>query len=229
MRKKQLLLSIILLVLLMVGSFCLLVKTDYFHIDYIKGKLITGDVVYLFDKFIMGTPKLNDDLAYGAQDAPLMIIAFLDVKSDSSKYFMDEIFPKLKQEFIDPGKVKIYFKQHLTAKQLKARDETFKYAQALACVKHLSQEQYFDFYFELFEAASFDELLDGVAEFEDCMQKEFESVVEDMLDVELLGMRGYSPRFYIGLNPRDSVIINGVPSYERFRMKLREYQILIGD
>jgi protein-disulfide isomerase len=48
----------------------------------------------------------------GKEDAPVKIVEFGDFKCPSCKAFEQQIFPLLKEEFIDTGKVQFYFINH---------------------------------------------------------------------------------------------------------------------
>ncbi|RAL26801.1 DsbA family protein [Thermoflavimicrobium daqui] len=59
--------------------------------------------------------KQNNDVltkgqpAIGSPDAPVKLVEFGDYKCPSCKMFHDEVYPKLKKDFIDTGKVQMHF------------------------------------------------------------------------------------------------------------------------
>ncbi|SHE52267.1 Protein-disulfide isomerase [Seinonella peptonophila] len=78
-------------------------------------------VFVLFDYIVKGdststtTQKVeNFDYAnqprIGKTTAPIKIMEFGDFKCPTCKFFHDEVYPQLKKEYIDTGKVQMYFK-----------------------------------------------------------------------------------------------------------------------
>lgn len=55
------------------------------------------------------TIDYNKQPAIGSPDAPVKLIEFGDFKCPSCKVFYDTIYPQLKKEYIDTGKVQLYF------------------------------------------------------------------------------------------------------------------------
>ncbi|SFI80887.1 DsbA family protein [Thermoflavimicrobium dichotomicum] len=51
----------------------------------------------------------KDQPAIGKADAPVKLVEFGDFKCPSCKRFHDEIYPQLKKDFIDTGKVQLHF------------------------------------------------------------------------------------------------------------------------
>jgi len=100
----------------------------------------------------------------------------------------------------------------------------------------LNAEGYFGFYFALFNATG-TEALPLLAEQNGVAQEAFAACIgegpstrlrEEMREVEWFGMTATQPRFYIGLNGKDNTVIEGVPEFDRFRIALRNNQLLIG-
>lgn len=53
----------------------------------------------------------DSDPVLGRNDAPVTVVIFGDYQCGYTKQFFDEIYPKLKEEYIDKGKVKLLYKQ----------------------------------------------------------------------------------------------------------------------
>ena len=64
----------------------------------------------------------------------------------------------------------------------------------------------------------------------ECKQTQpFDNIRQDIIEVELYDMVGVSPRMYVGINNRENIIMNGIPSYTQFKRNIRELQLLIGE
>lgn len=67
-----------------------------------------SDPVYTLDEVTKIDTK--DDPAIGDSDAPVTIVEFGDYKCPACGYFSNYIYPELKSDYIDTGKVKFVFK-----------------------------------------------------------------------------------------------------------------------
>lgn len=199
--------------------------------------VLSGDILYTYQTYVIPAPDVDNLSPYGNANAPLMAVVYLDPESDTSRQFVEEVLPRLDQDYIESGKLKLYFKHHITSEELKGEGNKYKYIKALYCVEQLAEDSYFDFYFELIQTGGKAELQELAEEhgilveaFEECLENQDNNkIMEQMKEVERLGMTYLSPRIYVGLSPRDSTIINGIPRYERLKQKIRNYQIQFGD
>jgi len=203
---------------------------------YVKDKFESLDINYLKDFYIEGAPNLDGRLFFGKKDANTHLIAYMSIGSESSKYFIFEIFPKLKKEYIDTGKLKFYPKSYVTLQDFEEKNDNFYYAKSLFCIRSIKEEKYFDFYFDLFEIANIKEIQGllkkhniSKSQFNQCVEeKEFDELLEDASEVEHFGIVGLNQRFYIGLY-KDNTALNGVPNYNKFNITIRQYLFTIGN
>lgn len=234
--KLEYYLPIALVVVFLITGAASIYNTEYTKKPVVREKVNLHDADYLYRFYVSATPNIQNREYLGNPNASIFIIDFIDINSNSSRYFISEIFPKLKEEYIDSGKARFYHKNYITKDDFIAKNERFIYAQALACVIHLKKEVYYNFYFNLFELNSTDEIPTllgkyniSLRQFADCMQNnQFENIIEDYSEAENFGMVGISPRFYVGIDDRANTIINGIPKYDKFKKAIREYEILLG-
>jgi protein-disulfide isomerase len=60
---------------------------------------------------------LADDMAIGAEDAPVILIEYASVVCPACARFHNDIFPALKEEYIDTGLVRFVFREYPTEPQ----------------------------------------------------------------------------------------------------------------
>jgi len=201
----------------------------------VKEKLESKDYDYLFDFYFTSDPKIENRAYIGSSDAPITIIAYIDLQSDVSQEFISDIFPDLKKDYIDTGIARYYHKNFITIEDYQQKNERFIYAKYLICF--IDQEKdYYRFYLDLFNVSNPDEILDLAENYnisdvgiKECVKKEeFIEIIEDISEVENAGM-SLNPRFYIGLFGKDNIIIEGIPSYRKFIRSIKDNQILLGD
>ncbi len=222
---------LIIIISMLLSAFVLYAWLDFARFSYTIDEINKREIDFLINKYVQQQPFY--DLVYGDENAPIIIIAVLGSKSQSTEYFINNIFPSVKSEFIDTGKVKFVIKQHISVKDIQENGERFKYAQTIACVKKVKPSIYYEFYFDL-QNNEIEDSLEKInvsnEKLEECIENQsFDEIREDMLDVELFGMRGIEPRFYIGFGENDYEIINGIPPYSTFRRAIKSYQIVIGE
>ena len=192
---------------------------------------------YVYDFYVSSTPNINGRSYYGSKNASITIIAFMDIGSEPSKYFIREMFPQIEHDYINAGEAKIYFKNYITAQDFQDKTERFLYAQALSCVESGKKESYYQFYFDLFDTNGTKELKNLLDKntisrdrFDACINKQdYKNILIDMSETENFGIVGITPRFYIGLDGRDNSVIEGVPAYTKFKRAIKEYQITVGE
>src|SRR3989338_138732 len=190
-----------------------------------------------YDLSIYFNPDINSANYYGSEDAGVTIIAFLDMHSDSSKYFMKEIFPKIKQEYIDSGNAKYYNKSYITMGSINKKDADFEYSIALECIKKTSAEKYYDAYFGIFSSPAGDirETLINhnifMDKYQDCLGEEdtLNELYKNAIEIENLGIVGIGQRFYIGIAGSDNTVLDGIPSYAKFNRTIRQYEMQLGN
>ena len=212
-------------------------KKEYLNNALIKDNLKLFDTKYIYNFYIKFTPDINNRNYYGNPNASVTMTAFLDIDSQSSKYFMNNIFPKLEEEFIKTGKIKFYSKNYLTIQDFTQKNNKFLYAAYLMCVKSIKKEKYYSFYFDMFKLNGIEQISGLIGKYnlskemiDKCLQeKSFNEMNIDILEVENFGVAGISPRFYIGIDGIDNVILDGVPKYPEFNRTIRQQEFSIGN
>lgn len=169
-------------------------------------------------------PTADDDAVLGDANAPVEMIMFSDYECPACYYFETEIFPLIKADFIDTGKVKFIYRDFpLTSKHLKAHIT----AEAAECADD------YGMYYEYQDliTANFDEwsvytgdinqlltdyagTLEGVdtTAFKACLDdgKYYDEVDSDMNDGRDAGVQG-TPSFFV-----NGQKIMGVMPYEDY-------------
>lgn len=190
---------------------------------------------YLYNLYVSKIPDIDSRPFYGSPNASITIIAYLDINSKSTKFFIDEIFPKLKEEFINTGKLRYYQKSYITEEDYRKKTDKFIYAKSLLCISKINKDEYYPFYFDLIENAS--KFIFYVGEHNlskellaDCIvNQEFDEIINDILEIKTFGMQGIKQRFYIGRDGKDNQIFNGVPSYARLQRSIWRHLFELGD
>lgn len=201
----------------------------------LKKKIETRDIEYLYDFYINPNPNIQEKVYLGFDDAPIKIIAYLDINSDASRYFLAKIYPELYSSYIQTGKIKFYPKIHISIEDVNNKNDKFIYATTLQCIRQLKNEKYFDIYFKLYNTSP-ENILQLITKYNissesytQCKENlDNEDFIEEVSEIENLGLQGISQRFYIGIN-NDLTILDGVPSINKFKQTIKQYQIMIGD
>ncbi len=201
----------------------------------LREKIESKDLKYIYNFYTDYLPSVDQEEIYGNEKAPITMIAYLDITSESSRYFIRNIFPKLNEDYISVGKLKYIPKVHLTMSDYEEKNNKYIIAASLICVKKIDGSKYFDFYFSLFNLTDLKELAGIIErrdiskeEFRNCLKEDhFEDFKEEISEAENLALIGLNQRFYIGIG-KDIRTIDGVPEYDIFRRTIREYEIIIG-
>jgi len=228
-------LSLILFLFLAAGIYGFY-KIEYLKKSVVRDKVGSNNLSYLYDFYISGKPNIEETHYYGSPKADIFVIAYLDPTSESSRYFMSSVFPKLDNESIKSGKIKFYSKNYLTQEDFDAKNSLFTLSASLICIKSINRQKYYPFYFDIFEAnPDVKSLLQKhkipLKEFNNCMQAgNFADLTETVSEVESFGMIGMAPRFYVGIEgSNDIVVIEGAREYDKFKKAIREYGFIKGD
>jgi protein-disulfide isomerase len=215
-------------------------RMEYTKKPVVEEKVAQQDTQYLYNFYVSGTPTITNRAYYGAQNASITIIAYLDLHAPSTKKFFQDIYPQIANEYINTGKAKLIIKNYITAEDVAGKTDTYAFAASLACVNRISPARYYEVYFlfvnttnttnitaipHVLEQAGIDQTAFGT-----CINQEaFPEVLEDVSEIDNFGMLGIAPRFYIGLDGKENTIIDGIPKYAKFKKTIREYQLIIGD
>ncbi|MBW2992580.1 hypothetical protein KY345_05160 [Candidatus Woesearchaeota archaeon] len=208
---------------------------EYRNNEFNKEIAAEGYIDHFYRLYLVSEPDIEGRSYYGREDAGITLVAYIYPGSDISRYFFKDVLPQLMGEFINTGNVRFYPKNYLTIEDFREKNERFIYAQSQLCVNKLKQDSFHDFYFKLFDINNITEIAGLVEEygisgkdFSRCLEEqEFDELKRDILEVETFGAG--NPRFYIGLMAKYNTVLDGVPSYTRFRRVIREYQTIIGE
>jgi len=91
------------------------------------GILAASAVLFLMFAGRAGTPDkvriTAEDPSIGRTDAPVTIVVFGDFMCHYTKDFYEQIFPSIKERYVDSGKVKIVYKHFATEERSKIESE----------------------------------------------------------------------------------------------------------
>ena len=231
MNKKFTVYTFTLVILIWVIASSIFYKIEYENKPRYKEEIIPAP--YLYNFYVPSNPVINEPY-YGSPGTSITMVAFLDVDSEASKFFIKDILPNIKKNYIDKGAIKFYHKNYVTLEDIENKNNNFKYSLILSCIKKLKQENYYDFYFDLFSTSNIKELIKKynipIKEYNDCVSKKnLDQIHADALEVENLGIIAINQRFYIGIAGRDNTVFDGIPKYVRFQKAIRQYEIQVGN
>ena len=173
---------------------------------------------------------VDDDPMLGKSDAKVLIIEFGDYQCPSCRAFWQDVEPRLKKEYIDPGKAKLVFRDYPI---VQIHPEALMAAEAVDCAG--DQNKYWEFHDKVFreqynkgddlirfKAADLkkwakDIKLDST-KFDQCLDTEKfkEEILKDKADGDAVSVQG-TPTFFI--NGR---VIGGAQPYPAFKNLIDE-------
>lgn len=188
--------------------------------------------------------SIDDDPVLGSKDAPVTIIEFSDYDCPWCKYFYDEIYPSLKREYVDTGKVKFVYRD-LPVKQL--HPLAFEKSLAANCAfEQGSDDAYWKYHDQLFARApkpgtpgaqplQKSDLISiardlnlNMDNFSRCLDTEkygdeVRKDINDAINVEAYG----TPNFFVGKSTSNGTImgrqIEGAVPFEQLKVIIDEY------
>ncbi len=180
-------------------------------------------------------PDIGGRPALGKPDAPLTLIVYTDFRSPAARSFFTDYLPQLQDEYLTPGELRYYVKYSLTLDDVRQRTTDYDFAQALACVHAVAPDTFFAVHDWLFSATP-EELLNiperfGIPEepfvacFEGPPQR---AVLQDAAETERFGGVGIRPRIFLGVDGVSNTVLDGLPSYQRLKRNIRNYETQIG-
>lgn len=197
------------------------------------------EMSYLYDFYKYANPDIADMPYYGSKNASITITAFLNMQSNASKLFMQEILPQIKKEYIDTGNAKYYYKSYITFQDINERNDNLKLAMAFLCIKKVSKGSYYNLHTGISSVNNAREipmLLErynlSSEKYITCMNDEkanLNQLSKDAFEIESLGMVGINQRVYIGITGRDNTVLDGIPAYTKFKKAIRQYEIQVGN
>jgi len=84
----------------------------------------------------------------GQADAPVKLVEFGDFKCTTCKFFSEEIYPQLKKDFIDTGKISLSFMNFTI---ISPQTDSRTAALAAQAVYHQSNDEFWNFYHAVYE------------------------------------------------------------------------------
>ena len=235
MKKSSVILAILLLALF---AFTVTSVIAWYKKDVKKNVLLNEnieslDANYIYKNYVITNPGISGRPFFGNKDAEITMVGYLDSAADSSRIFMDDIYPTLKKEFIDKNRVRFVVKYYLDSTDLKD-SERFKAYSFLECVRKLNGQNYNSIYMELIKSNNASEFAaapeNGFPGLKSCLATDnFENIKKDAKEVENFGMIGLNPRFYIGINGNSNTVIDGIPTITKINQTIRLYEIELGE
>jgi len=229
--------SFVIILFLIAAIGAVLLKVEYDNKPGFKKEDSLLNAPYIYSVYTSSRPQIQDKHYYGNPSASVSIIAFLDIPSEASRYFIKEIFPKLKENYIDNGKIKYYPKSYITLEDIKQKNNNFKYSISLKCFNKLDKENSEQIYFDLFSinVEEISLLLKKydipINDYNLCVKEknlDFDELYQEASEIEILGMIGINQRFYIGIAGIDNTILDGIPKYLKFERTIRQHEIRVG-
>ncbi len=173
--------------------------------------------------------SIDDDPVLGNSNAPLTLIEFSEFQCPYCARFHSQVFPRLKKEYIDTGKLCYVFRDY----PLSMHKDAQKAAEAAHCAG--DQGKYWEMHDLLFKKPKglgvdaikgyAEELHLDINQFNICLDngKYTEEVKKDIKDGQLAGVRG-TPSFILGRTTKDGNIkgpfIRGAKPYKAFKDKI---------
>jgi protein-disulfide isomerase len=168
--------------------------------------------------------SFNNPPVLGAANAPLTLVEFADFQCPYCKAFFLKIFPQLKRDYIDTGKVRL-LSQHMGF----LGEESLQAAEAARCAQ--AQDAFWQFHDRLYELQdgenvgtfvpeNLKKLAGGLgleqASFDQCLDSQVTrpDILEVMQNARKLGIM-YTPTLFIG-----NVKIEGVPDYKTIQAQI---------
>ena len=163
------------------------------------------------------TISIDDDPVLGDKNAPVTLIEFSDYECPFCKRHFDQVYPEIKKDYIDTGKVKLVYRDY----PLDFHPNAQKAAEASECAH--AQGKFWEMHDKLFEnqaSLSIDnyktwakDLGLDTAKFNDCLDKGTyaDEVKKDLADGQAAGVSG-TPGFFV-----NHQIISGAVPYAVFK------------
>ena len=179
--------------------------------------------------------SIDDDAVLGDKNAPLTMIEFSDYECPFCKRHFTDVYPQIKKDYIDTGKVKFVFRDYIAVPS----HNPLATSQAMAA--ECSREQggdsvYFKYHDEIFKRTTSNgngmavlqlgviakDLGLNVSAFQSCLDsnKYKDEVNKDIADGQKVGVNG-TPSFFVGKSNSsgtiDGTIIVGAQPYAAFQ------------
>ena len=179
--------------------------------------------------------SVDDDAVLGDKNAPVTMIEFSDYECPFCKRHFEQVYPEIKRDYIDTGKVKLVFRDFIAV----SGHNPLATSQALAaeCAKDQGGDaMYFKYHDEIFKKTTSNgngmpvaylgtiasNLGLNTATFQQCLDsaKFSDEVSRDITDARAAGVSG-TPSFFIGASTKsgviDGTIVVGAQGYAAFK------------
>ena len=184
------------------------------------------------------TVSVDDDPVLGDKNAKVTLIDFSDYECPFCKRHFDQVYPQLKKDYIDTGKVKMVFRDLPLSFHANAPKE----AEAAECARRQGGDGiYYRYHDQIFTKTTSNgtglaldqlpviakDLGLNVAKFQQCLDSdEFKAEVEkDIADAAAVGASG-TPTFFIGKSTDsgeiDGIKLVGAQPYSAFKIIIDE-------
>lgn len=166
------------------------------------------------------TVLIDDDRVLGSADAPVLMVVFGDFLCEFCGEFAKEVMPRIKADFINPGKVRFVFRDFVPPTHALA----IPAAAAVSCAEDFWQAH--DLLYEnAYAGDKWSELSEerALEKFEEYAGNEcakdpvrLKEVSEDIAKGLLLGVKG-TPTIFIGNDKKGFVRVLSVQKYELYK------------
>lgn len=184
--------------------------------------------------------SVDNDAVLGDKNAPVTMIEFSDYECPFCKRHFDQVYPEIKKDYIDTGKVKLVFRDYIAVPGHNplATSE----AMAAECAREQGGDSvYFKYHDQVFTKTTSNgsglavsqlsiiakDLGLNVPKFQQCLDsnKYKDEVNKDIADGSKVGVNG-TPSFFVGKSGADGVIdgtiIVGAQPYSAFKVIIDE-------
>ena len=184
--------------------------------------------------------SVDDDAVLGDKNAPVTLIEFSDYECPFCKRHFTDVYPQIKKDYIDTGKVKLVYRDFIAV--LSHNPLATSEAMAAQCAKEQGQDSaYFKYHDEIFKRTTSNgngiavsqlsviakDLGLNVSQFQTCLDsnKHKDEVNKDIADGQKAGVSG-TPSFFIGKSNTsgiiDGTIIVGAQPFSAFKVIIDE-------
>lgn len=193
------------------------------------------NISFLYSFYVQGRPS-DSEICLGNTSAKIKMIAYLDIASNKSTQFINNIYPLLQRDFISNSGLKFCYKNYVTIDDANQNSLNYQFAIASYCVRILKPESYYDFVFYAIRQNNKTDTEKAVLDngipldsFNQCIHNsDRRFVMQEIIENENLA-NGIRQRFYIGITGTSYSLVEGLPPYTSFSRTLKNYQMMIGE
>lgn len=209
-------------------------KSELINKPILKDKIEQKEYTDIYH-FYSNTKPLIDNLEqYGSKNASITMVVYIDPTSKNTDYFLKNIFPIIKKEYIDTNNLKFYFKNYITNLDLKEKNERYIKVKTINCISKIKKEKYYDFIFQMkSNEYKIDKFMNqnniSSQKFYSCLNNQsLNEMNQDISEIYQLGLIGLNPRIYIGIKNTGNTIVNGIPNINIIKKIIKNKKITLG-